>query len=64
MVEHYVDAGCFVLNDTVLDADTRRLMLITGPNMAGKSTLMRQVGACAIYQMGSCPGTPGSASGR
>ena len=48
VVEHYVDAGCFVPNDTVLDAESRRLMLITGPNMAGKSTLMRQVALCAL----------------
>ena len=33
----------FVPNDTVLDHDTARLLLITGPNMAGKSTYIRQV---------------------
>ncbi len=33
----------FVANDTYLDCDTDRAMIITGPNMAGKSTYMRQV---------------------
>ena len=34
--------GKFVPNDISLDGDTRRMMLITGPNMAGKSTYIRQ----------------------
>ncbi|MCL1975795.1 MAG: DNA mismatch repair protein MutS [Firmicutes bacterium] len=33
----------YVPNDTMLDCETRQMMLITGPNMAGKSTYMRQV---------------------
>ncbi len=33
----------FVPNDTALDQDENRMMIITGPNMAGKSTYMRQV---------------------
>jgi DNA mismatch repair protein MutS len=43
----------FVPNDVQLDGAQRSLMLVTGPNMAGKSTLMRQVALCAIMaQMG------------
>jgi len=44
----------FVPNDTLLDSDTQRLLLITGPNMAGKSTYIRQVALITIMaQMGS-----------
>jgi len=47
-------AGNFVPNDTLLDVNNNRLMLITGPNMAGKSTYMRQVALITIMaQMGS-----------
>lgn len=44
----------FVPNNLKLDADTARLMLVTGPNMAGKSTVMRQAALAAIMaHMGS-----------
>lgn len=44
----------FIPNDTLLDEDKNRLMLITGPNMAGKSTYIRSVALIAIMaQMGS-----------
>lgn len=44
----------FVPNDTVLDRDTQQILLLTGPNMAGKSTYMRQVGLMVILaQIGS-----------
>ena len=44
----------FVPNDTVLDRAENQLMIITGPNMAGKSTYMRQVALIGIMaQMGS-----------
>lgn len=43
----------FVPNDTRLDREGRRLLIITGPNMAGKSTYMRQVALITIMaQMG------------
>lgn len=46
-------AGHFIPNDVHLDAECR-LMLITGPNMAGKSTYIRQVALIAILaQMGA-----------
>ena len=46
--------GEFVANDTNLDASRNQIMLITGPNMAGKSTYMRQVALiCLMAQMGS-----------
>jgi DNA mismatch repair protein MutS len=46
--------GGFVPNDVSLDNDSRRLIILTGPNMAGKSTFMRQIALCAILaQAGS-----------
>ncbi|MBW2454483.1 MAG: DNA mismatch repair protein MutS [Deltaproteobacteria bacterium] len=54
VVEHFVPTGQFVPNDTDLDLGGERLWLVTGPNMAGKSTLMRQVALITILaQMGS-----------
>ncbi len=43
VIEKMLPAGSFVDNDTFLDKDNDRLSIITGPNMAGKSTYMRQV---------------------
>ncbi len=44
----------FVPNDTLLDLDANRLVILTGPNMAGKSTYLRQVGLIALLaQIGS-----------
>ncbi|MBX3127431.1 MAG: DNA mismatch repair protein MutS [Polyangiaceae bacterium] len=54
VVERLSAQGRFVPNDVALDAAGQRLWLITGPNMAGKSTLLRQVALTAILaQMGS-----------
>jgi DNA mismatch repair protein MutS len=44
----------FIPNDTLLDCEENQLMILTGPNMAGKSTYMRQVAMITIMaQMGS-----------
>ncbi len=40
---HLSDDAAFVANDTHMDMKSRRFMLLTGPNMGGKSTYMRQV---------------------
>jgi DNA mismatch repair protein MutS len=54
VVEQLAAAGRFVPNDVHLDASGERLWLITGPNMAGKSTLMRQVAHIVVLaQMGA-----------
>lgn len=54
VVERFVTDNYFVPNDTLLDTGANRLMLITGPNMAGKSTYMRQTALIAIMaQIGS-----------
>jgi DNA mismatch repair protein MutS len=54
VVEELAASGRFVPNDAALDIDGERLWLLTGPNMAGKSTLMRQVALIVLLaQMGS-----------
>ncbi len=54
MVEQGLAAGSFVPNDLELDGSEQKILLITGPNMAGKSTIMRQTGLIVLMaQMGS-----------
>ena len=54
VVERFVKDSYFVPNDTDLDTEGDRLYLITGPNMAGKSTYMRQVALITLMaQIGS-----------
>ena len=54
VVEQFVKDTYFVPNDVTLDTSANRLMLITGPNMAGKSTYMRQVALITVMaQIGS-----------
>ena len=54
VVENAVGRGAFVPNDCVIEPDAQQILLLTGPNMAGKSTYMRQVALIAILaQMGS-----------
>ncbi len=54
VLEAGMRAGEFVPNDLDAEPDTRQILLITGPNMAGKSTYLRQVALIAIMaQIGS-----------
>ncbi|MEN6315288.1 MAG: DNA mismatch repair protein MutS [Clostridiaceae bacterium] len=54
VVEKMMEQGAFVPNDTFLDMEDDRLSIITGPNMAGKSTYMRQVAQIVLMaQIGS-----------
>jgi len=48
VVERLAAAGAFVPNDVHLDAAGARMMIVTGPNMAGKSTVMRQTALAVI----------------
>ena len=54
VIEKMLPSGSFVQNDTYLDKADSRLAIITGPNMAGKSTYMRQVALITLMaQIGS-----------
>ena len=54
VVEQFVKNEYFVPNDTTLDTNKNKVLLITGPNMAGKSTYMRQVALITLMaQIGS-----------
>jgi DNA mismatch repair protein MutS len=54
VVEKMLGPGSFVPNDLAMDMDQARLMILTGPNMAGKSTYMRQIALIVLLaQTGS-----------
>jgi DNA mismatch repair protein MutS len=54
VVEQWLQGESFVPNDTRLDADDTQIVILTGPNMSGKSTYLRQIGLIAVLgQMGS-----------
>ena len=54
VVEAVLPPGSFVANDTTLSADQDQIVVLTGPNMSGKSTYLRQIGLIVIMaQIGS-----------
>jgi len=54
VIEAVLPSGSFVANDVALSTDENRIVILTGPNMSGKSTYLRQVGLIVIMaQIGS-----------
>jgi DNA mismatch repair protein MutS len=54
VVEAALGRGAFVPNDCYMDPESKQILMLTGPNMSGKSTYMRQVALIVVLaQMGS-----------
>jgi DNA mismatch repair protein MutS len=54
VIEHFLDGQTFVPNDLEMDNESRQVHIITGPNMAGKSTILRQAALIVLLaQIGS-----------
>lgn len=54
VIETKVAPGTFIPNSVILKKESCRTLLITGPNMAGKSTIMRQVALICIMAQAGC----------
>jgi DNA mismatch repair protein MutS len=54
VIEDILPPGSFISNDLKLSSENERIMILTGPNMSGKSTFLRQIGLIVIMaQIGS-----------
>lgn len=54
VIEQTVKNGIFVSNDTYIDRTEAQMLLITGPNMSGKSTYMRQTAIIVLMAQSGC----------
>lgn len=54
VVEAVLEQEKYVANDVTMDQDKRQILLITGPNMAGKSTYMRQIALITVMAQIGC----------
>jgi DNA mismatch repair protein MutS len=54
VVEKSLGGDSFIPNDVKVDREENQVLIITGPNMAGKSTVMRQVALAAVMAQAGC----------